>query len=198
MCGICGFAGAADEGLIRSMTDVLAHRGPDDDGVKCFRGNTATAASLGHRRLAIIDPDARSAQPMSYADGRYWITYNGELYNYRELREGLRRDGFTFRTESDTEVLLAAYARDGAEALSRLNGIFAFAVWDAERGELFLARDRLGVKPLYYALVDGVLYFASEVKSILRAIPRPRVRRDAIADYRTFLWVADPVTIVGG
>jgi asparagine synthase (glutamine-hydrolysing) len=198
MCGICGFVGAADEALVRSMTDVLAHRGPDGEGVVCFAGNGVAPASLGHRRLAIIDPDPRSAQPMAYADGRYWITYNGELYNYRELRDELRRDGFDFRTESDTEVLLAMYARDGAEALQRLNGIFAFAIWDAERGELFLARDRLGVKPLYYTARDGVLYFASEVKSLLRAIPTPRPRLDAVADYLTFLWVADPDTIFDG
>src|SRR5215213_9042228 len=138
MCGICGFVGAADEPLIRSMTEVLAHRGPDGEGVKCFPGNGGPPASLGHRRLSIIDPEPRSAQPMSYGDGRYWITYNGELYNYRELRDDLRRDGFDFRTESDTEVLLALYARDGAGALGRVNGIFAFAIWDAERGELFM------------------------------------------------------------
>src|SRR5215204_4279845 len=120
MCGICGFVGAADERLVRSMSDVLAHRGPDGEGLKCFDGNGHLPASLGHRRLAIIDPDPRSAQPMSYAEGRYWITYNGELYNYRELRRDLRRDGFLFRTESDTEVLLAMYARDGAGALRSL------------------------------------------------------------------------------
>ena len=132
---------------------------------------------------------------MSYADGRYWITYNGEVYNYRELREDLRREGFSFRTESDTEVVLGMYVREGAEALRHLNGIFAFAIWDAERGELFLARDRLGVKPLYYTTSGGVLYFASEVKALLRAIPPPGLRRDAVADYLTFLWVADPDTI---
>jgi asparagine synthase (glutamine-hydrolysing) len=125
------------------MTATLAHRGPDGEGIRSFAANGRPPASLGHRRLAIIDPDPRSAQPMQYADGRYWLTYNGELYNYRELRDGLRRDGFSFRTESDSEVLLAMYARDGADALLKLNGIFAFAIWDAGRGELFLARDRL-------------------------------------------------------
>ena len=198
MCGIAGFAGAADEALVRSMTEALAHRGPDGDGVRCFPGNGRLPASLGHRRLAIIDPDPRSAQPMSSADGRYWITYNGELYNYRELRDELRRDGLEFRTESDTEVLLAMYARHGSDALRRLNGMFAFGIWDAERGELFLARDRLGVKPLYYTLAGGVLYFASEVKSLLEAVPRPSLRRDAVADYLTFLWVADPDTVFDG
>jgi asparagine synthase (glutamine-hydrolysing) len=198
MCGVCGFVGAADDALARSMADVIAHRGPDDHGVRSFAADGRLPASLGHRRLAIIDPDPRSAQPMPYADDRYWLTYNGELYNYRELREGLRRDGFTFRTESDSEVLLAMYARDGAGALPQLNGIFAFAIWDAERGELFMARDRLGVKPLYYAFSGDVLYFASEVKSLLRAIPPPAVRSDAIADYLTFLWVADPDTIFDG
>src|SRR5215204_5253505 len=138
MCGICGFVGAADEALAQSMTDVLAHRGPDGDGVMCFSTDGRPRASLGHRRLSIIDPDPRSAQPMSYADGRYWITYNGELYNYRELRASLRRDGSPFRTESDTEVLLAMYARDGIDMLGSLNGIYAFAIWDDLRGELFL------------------------------------------------------------
>src|SRR5262245_28952881 len=180
------------------MTDVIAHRGPDGGGTRVFASNGRPPASLGHRRLAIIDPDPRSAQPMSSSDGRYWITYNGELNNFRALRDELRRDGFEFRTESDTEVLLAAYARDGAAALRRLNGIFAFAVWDADRGELFMARDRLGVKPLYYTVANGVLYFASEVKSLLRAIPPPRLRHDAVADYLTFLWVADPDTIFEG
>src|SRR3954470_8717648 len=130
MCGICGFVGAADEALVRSMTEVLAHRGPDGDGVMCFSSNGRPAGSLGHRRLAIIDPDPRSAQPMPYADGRYWITYNGELYNFPELKTELERDGFAFETNCDTEVVLAMYARYGPGMLERLNGIYALAIWD--------------------------------------------------------------------
>src|SRR4051812_33690914 len=159
MCGICGFVGQANPTLVRRMSDAIAHRGPDGEGMQCFNGDGCVPASLGHRRLAIIDPEPRSAQPMSYANERYWITYNGEIYNYRELRDELRADGFEFRTESDTEVLLAMYARSGADSLLRLNGIFAFAIWDRGRNELFLARDRLGVKPLYYATHQNVFYF---------------------------------------
>ncbi|HEX8101808.1 MAG TPA: asparagine synthase (glutamine-hydrolyzing) [Solirubrobacteraceae bacterium] len=199
MCGICGVAGRADEATVRRMTDAIAHRGPDGDGVRAFPSvDGRMPATLGHRRLSIIDPTPRGAQPMPYADGRYWITYNGELYNFRELRGELEADGFRFASDCDTEVLLAMYARHGERMLDRLNGIFAFALWDAERAELFLARDRLGVKPLYYAEHDGTLAFASEVKALLPAISRPRLDETAIGDYLTFLWVPDPHTMFAG
>jgi asparagine synthase (glutamine-hydrolysing) len=199
VCGIAGFVGRADERLISAMTAVIAHRGPDDEGVRVFPGeNGAPPAALGHRRLAIIDPTPRGAQPMSYERGRYWITYNGELYNFRELRAELERDGMAFRSDCDTEVLLALYARNGEAMLERMNGIFAFGIWDAERRVLFIARDRLGVKPLYYSEDGGVLYFASEVKALLPALGTPRLRPDALADYLTFLWVPDPDTILEG
>ena len=181
------------------MTRSLAHRGPDGDGVRRLPArNGGPNAALGHRRLSIIDPTDRGAQPMSYADGRYWITYNGELYNFRELRAELERDGFAFDSECDTEVLLAMYARDGEAMLSRLNGIFAFAIWDVERGRLFLARDRLGVKPLYYAQRGSLLAFGSEIKALLPALPRPSLNRTAVADFLTFLWVPDPDTLHEG
>jgi asparagine synthase (glutamine-hydrolysing) len=199
MCGICGFVGRADGPLVESMNAVLAHRGPDGEGVKLFEGgNGRVPAALGHRRLSILDTSPRGAQPMGYAAGRYWITYNGELYNFRALRSDLEAEGFTFESECDTEVLLAMYARYGEAMLDRLNGIFAFAIWDRERSELFLARDRLGVKPLYYAEHGDVLYFASELKSLLRALPRPSVRHAALAEYLTFLWVPDPGTLFEG
>lgn len=199
MCGICGVVGRADETLVRSMTDAIGHRGPDGEGVRVFPAEgRRLPATLGHRRLAIIDPGPRGAQPMSYADGRYWITYNGEVYNFRELRSELEAEGHAFRTDCDTEVLLAAYAAWGRGMLARLNGIYAFGIWDTERGELFLARDRLGVKPLYWALHDGVLAFGSEVKALLPVIGRPRMRHDAVADYLTFLWVPDPDTMFEG
>ena len=198
MCGICGFVGRTDRGLIESMTATLRHRGPDGDGVRMFSADGGPPAALGHRRLTIIDPTERGAQPMAYADGRYWITYNGELYNFRELRTELEEAGHRFASDCDTEVVLAMYAEYGAAMLDRLNGIFAFGIWDAARHELFLARDRLGVKPLYYSVHDGVLYFASEVKALLEAIPRPRMRHDSLADYLTFLWVPDPDTIFEG
>ena len=199
MCGICGVAGRADEATVRRMTDLIAHRGPDGDGVSVFPATDGRMpATLGHRRLSIIDPTPRGAQPMAYADGRYWITYNGELYNFRELRAELAAEGFAFESDCDTEVLLAMYARHGERMLERLNGIFALAIWDDHRRELFLARDRLGVKPLYYAQHDGTLVFASEVKALLPAIPRPRLDETAVADFLTFLWVPDPNTMFAG
>jgi asparagine synthase (glutamine-hydrolysing) len=199
VCGICGFVGSDDPALIESMTQVLAHRGPDGEGVKRFApGDGRVPAALGHRRLSILDTSPRGAQPMAYAADRYWITYNGELYNFRELRSDLEADGFEFASDCDTEVLLAMYARHGEGMLERLNGIFAFAIWDAERSELFLARDRLGVKPLYYANQGGVLYFASELKALLQALPGPSLRHAALAEYLTFLWVPDPGTLFEG
>ena len=198
MCGICGFVGSDDERLVAEMTRLLEHRGPDGDGTRAFPSkDDRPPACLGHRRLSIIDPTPRGAQPMAW-DGRYWITYNGELYNFPELRVDLEREGFRFRTGCDTEVLVAMFARHGHDCLRYLNGIFAFAIWDAERGELFLARDRLGVKPLYHAQEGGNLYFASEIKALLPALSPPSVSHRALADYLTFLWTPDPDTIFEG
>jgi asparagine synthase (glutamine-hydrolysing) len=181
------------------MTRTLAHRGPDGEGIQTFPSeNGHMPAGLGHRRLSIIDPTPRGAQPMSYSDGRLWITYNGELYNFRELRSELEQDGFRFTSDCDTEVLLAMYHVHGRAMLGRLNGIFAFAIWDTERHELFLARDRLGVKPLYYAEHEGCLYFASEVKALLPALPRATLNHRVVAEYLTFLWVPDPNTMFSG
>jgi asparagine synthase (glutamine-hydrolysing) len=135
---------------------------------------------------------------MSYADERYWLTYNGELYNFRELRAGLEREGFRFLSDCDTEVVLALYARYGRQMFEHMNGIFAFALWDCQRRELLLARDRLGVKPLYYALQGGCLFFASEIKALLPALPSRRMRPSALADYLTFLWVPEPGTLFEG
>jgi asparagine synthase (glutamine-hydrolysing) len=199
MCGICGVVGREDEQLVRDMADTLAHRGPDGEGFRCFPArNGGPPASFGHRRLTIIDLSERGAQPMEYADGRYWIVYNGELYNFKELRADLEQDGYRFRSECDTEVLLAAYCKWGKAMLERLNGIFAFAIWDTDRHELFLARDRLGVKPLYYTQRDGSFYFASEIKALLKVLPTPRLRPEGIADYLTFLWIPDPDTMFEG
>ena len=181
------------------MTRSLAHRGPDGEGVQAFASRDGgLPATLGHRRLSILDPTPRGAQPMASGDRRYWITYNGELYNFRELRAELEGEGERFRSACDTEVLLAMWARHGPAALERLNGIFAFAIWDAERRELFLARDKLGVKPLYYAVHDGVFSFASEIKALLHALPRPSMNRRALTEYLTFLWVPDPETMFEG
>jgi asparagine synthase (glutamine-hydrolysing) len=196
MCGICGFAGRADEPLAASMAELIQHRGPDGQGVRAFEGRDGRPpATLGHRRLTIIDPTERGAQPMGTPDGRYWITYNGEVYNFLELRAELERDGVKFHSDCDTEVVLQMYARHGPASLNRLNGIYAFAIWDDEAGELFLARDRLGIKPLYWAQHDGALYFASEVKAMLPALPPARLRESAVAEYLSFLWVPDPDTM---
>ncbi|MDP9270165.1 MAG: asparagine synthase (glutamine-hydrolyzing) [Chloroflexota bacterium] len=180
------------------MTATLAHRGPDGAGTELFTESGCPPAAFGHRRLSIIDLSERGAQPMAYADGRYWITYNGEIYNYAQLRAELEGDGYTFASATDTEVILALYARDGERSLDRLNGIFAFAIWDTERGELFMARDRVGVKPLYYAERNGTLYFASEAKSILKAFPRPGLNHAVLDQYLSFLWVPDPDTLFEG
>ena len=161
MCGISGYVGtdgAAWEPAIEAMTRTLAHRGPDGEGV-WVEGPIA----LGNRRLAVLDLSPRGRQPMVSRDGRYVMTYNGEVYNYAELRDEL---GETFTTGTDTEVVLEAFARWGTESLHRLNGMFAFGVWDRLTETLYLVRDRFGVKPLYYAETNGGLHFASEIKAL--------------------------------
>lgn len=152
------------------MTDSIAHRGPDGDGHwVCSDGRVG----LGHRRLAIIDLSDAGRQPMSYADGRYQITFNGEIYNYLELRDELEKSGVAFRSDSDTEVLLALYHQKREKCLGDLDGMFAFAIWDKKERTLFCSRDRFGEKPFYYALHDDHLYFASEMKALWAAgVPR--------------------------
>jgi asparagine synthase (glutamine-hydrolysing) len=197
MCGIVGFASpvqepALGESFLREACAVLRQRGPDGEGVWC-----SGAVGLGHRRLSIIDLRA-GAQPMSYMDGRYWITHNGEIYNYRELRHDLAGRGHRFRTTSDTEVVLAAVAEWGAAAPTAFRGIFAFAVWDTKERRLFLARDHVGVKPLfYYYRQDGCLIFASELKALLRATCVARdVQPEALADYLALGYVLGSRTIL--
>ena len=145
MCGICGFAGFKDSNLLRRMTNALRHRGPDDEGLL-----EDDSVSLGHRRLSIIDLDRRSRQPMSNEDGDVWVVFNGEVYNYLELRKTLEEGGHRFSTESDTEVLVHLYEDGGIDSIGKLNGMFAFALWDSNKKTLFLVRDRVGKKPLYY------------------------------------------------
>lgn len=165
MCGICGVAGGEQERervAVQRMTSALAHRGPDDTGESAHDG-----CILGNRRLAIIDVSAAGHQPMCSSDGRFWITFNGEIYNYHELRQELVREGQRFRTQTDTEVLLELYRRLGAGCLERLRGMYAFAVWDRGLRTLFAARDPFGQKPFYYAVAQDRLIFASEIKAIL-------------------------------
>src|ERR1035437_10186623 len=170
MWGIAGFVSTTDApelssvDAVRRMTDRMRLRGPDAEGVW-----TGPCAVLGHRRLAIQDLDARSNQPMVSTNGKYCITFNGEIYNFHELRRELEAEGVAFRTTSDTEVFLALYSRDGERMLPRLRGMFAFAIWDARSRELFLARDPYGIKPLFYAQTNDGVVFASQVKAILAA-----------------------------
>jgi asparagine synthase (glutamine-hydrolysing) len=168
MCGVTGYWAYSSpelaETTFAAFTHSLAHRGPDGFGIEHF---PSARLWLGHRRLAIVDLSARGRQPMSYADGRYWLTYNGEVYNYLELREHLRSLGHRFVTDSDSEVILAAYAQWGQECQLRFNGMWAFALWDAHERRLFLSRDRFGIKPLHYCDHDGAFVFASELKAFL-------------------------------
>jgi asparagine synthase (glutamine-hydrolysing) len=168
MCGITGCWAYNDRDVgwhaFLAFTNSLAHRGPDGSGVQHF---VADRLWFGHRRLSIIDVSERGRQPMSYADGRYWLTYNGEIYNFIELREDLKRLGHAFVSDSDSEVILAAYAQWGDQCQARFNGMWAFAIWDDHDKRLFLSRDRFAVKPVYYADVNGSFSFASELKSFL-------------------------------
>jgi len=199
MCGIAGIFHSGtikpvDPRRVERMCDALIHRGPDGAGVW-----TAPGIGLGHRRLSIIDI-AGSPQPMHSADGRAVIVFNGEIYNFRELRRELSEAGAQFRTDGDTEVILAAWQRWGVDCLARLHGMFAFVLYDIDRRELFLARDRLGVKPLFTAMLsDGSLAFASELKGLLA---HPLLRREAdplaVEDYLAWGYVPDHRSFLKG
>jgi asparagine synthase (glutamine-hydrolysing) len=199
MCGIagifhCGTPKPVDPARVKRMCDAIGHRGPDGDGVW-----TGPGVALGHRRLSIIDI-AGSPQPMASFDGGALLVYNGEIYNFRELRRELETLGARFRTQGDSEVILAAWQQWGVDCLKRLNGMFAFAIYDQRRRELFLARDRLGVKPLFTAMLsDGSLAFGSELKALLA---HPLLRREvdplAIEDYLAWGYVPDHRSILAG
>jgi asparagine synthase (glutamine-hydrolysing) len=185
MCGICGIAvperlnRRVDESQLARMRDTLKHRGPDGAGVFLDGG-----IGLGHRRLSIVDIGG-GHQPMSNEDGSIWITYNGEIYNHRDVRPALEARGHVYRTASDTETIIHAYEEYGASAVGHLRGMFAFAIWDGARRKLLLARDRVGIKPLYYVLRDdGALYFASEIKALIEiGAVSAGLNYDALADY---------------
>ena len=200
MCGIAGFvstesaAGPLSADAVRRMTDCMKLRGPDAEGV--WHGSSVV---LGHRRLAIQDLDARSTQPMHWSDGNLTIVFNGEIYNFHELRDELEAQGVTFRTTSDTEVLLALYARDRERMLPRLRGMFALAIWNEAAHELFLARDPYGIKPLYYAETPHGLAFASQVKAMLASyMVAPDPEPAGLAGF--YLWgsVPEPWTLYRG
>ncbi|HEX8091667.1 MAG TPA: asparagine synthase (glutamine-hydrolyzing) [Blastocatellia bacterium] len=199
MCGICGVAGRADEQLIKKMLEPIAHRGPDDEGIYVAETSTDERVGLGHRRLSIIDLSPAGHEPMPDASGQIWLTFNGEIYNFKELRSRLEDLGHAFRSDTDAEVIIYAYREWGRECLSLLNGMFAFALWDSRDESLLLARDRLGIKPLYYADTPAGFAFASEIKALLavpgfdRAVDLP-----ALDQFMTFLWTPDPKTAFRG
>jgi asparagine synthase (glutamine-hydrolysing) len=204
MCGIAGLISLNPERYVGAMLQSIEHRGRDDEGVWTSEAidDAGRRVSFGHRRLAIIDTSSAGHQPMISADGRYLITFGGEIYNYRELREELKSKGHRFRSETDTEVLLVAFAEWGTNCLPRLNGMFAFAVWDNQERRLTLARDRVGIKPLYYCQVErrngagDSFVFASEVKAILATkLVRATMNIEALNQYLTFLWTPDPHTL---
>ena len=198
MCGICGviyFNGEqADKKVVEAMRDCLIHRGPDDSGTY-----VDGCVGFGHRRLSIIDLSDKARQPMSNEDGSVWISYNGELYNHLELRSELESVGHTYSTDSDTETIVHLYEEFGGGCVEKMNGMFSFAVWDANEKTLFIARDRLGIKPLYYLADDEKFLFASELKALLAhpGIER-RVDLSAVNNYLTYGYVGSPQTIFEG
>lgn len=167
MCGIAGFFApqGQDMSIIQDMCDVIEHRGPDDFGAKSFVVNNESQVGFGHRRLSIVDLSSNGHQPMGSQNDRYWITYNGEIYNYIELREELIGLGYSFKSKTDTEVILAAYEEWGIDCQNHFNGMWAFAVYDSQEKTIFLSRDRFGIKPLYYWVSpENIFYFGSEIK----------------------------------
>lgn len=197
MCGITGIfdrSGApADRELLTRMTEALAHRGPDGSGSFVHQ-----EAALGHRRLSIIDVEG-GAQPMANADGSVQVVFNGEIYNFVELRKELIALGCAFRTRSDTEVIVHAYERWGERLVDRLNGMFAFAIYDVRSRRMLLARDHLGIKPLYYTAIGSQFLFASEIKALLRHPGLQReIDRDALAELFTFRYVPSPKSLIKG
>lgn len=195
MCGILGIIASAaiEQAILSSMTDVMIHRGPDDAGIWVSRDRTV---GLGHRRLSVIDTSAAGRNPMAWDGGRLQISYNGEIYNFLELRRELETFGYCFRSDSDTEVVLAAYDRWGSECLQRFIGMFAFGLWDTDQNLLFLARDRLGQKPLYYSNYQGRFAFASELKALLADGEFPRnIDQGALSMYLRYGYVPCPLTI---
>ena len=199
MCGIAGFVsdiehdtGKEYKKQVEQMTKMIVHRGPDDEGIHEDRNIT-----MGFRRLSIIDLGG-GHQPLSYDNERYWITFNGEIYNYIELREMLEKQGYKFKSDSDTEVLLAMYVCYGEECLNYLRGMFGFAIWDSKDKVLFAGRDHFGIKPLFYATVGDRFYYASESKSIVKVLKKDEMSfdQDAMQDYMTFQFVPEPETML--
>jgi asparagine synthase (glutamine-hydrolysing) len=201
MCGIFGIAAhdtQIPDGLLERGTQSLAHRGPDDSGTVVVR-YPAGEIGLGNRRLAILDLSSLGHQPTQDPDTGNWVVYNGEIYNFREVRRELEQGGAAFVSHSDTEVLLKAYARWGDGCLSRFRGMFAFALWDARQHILFIARDPMGIKPLYYAQTGKFFLFASEVRTLIETgLIRPRIDPAGLLNFLTFGSAYDPLTLIKG
>jgi asparagine synthase (glutamine-hydrolysing) len=198
MCGICGQLNLSNQAPVDSedivrMTRTMAHRGPDDEGYYI-----SSCVGLGFRRLSIIDLQG-GHQPMCDSSGSVWVVFNGEIYNFKELRNELEAADYEFRTDSDTEVLVHGYKHWGDDVLNHLNGMFGLAIWDARRGRLMLARDHMGIKPIYYALDSGRLLFGSEIRPILTALPgKPSIDPIAIRSFLQYRYTPSPFTILKG
>ncbi len=196
MCGIVGFCGKdkfTDESTLVSMRDTLAHRGPDDSGLYIDREHNV---GLAHTRLSIIDLSSLGHQPMANDSGTIWITYNGEVYNFKEIRGELEKKGYVFRSNTDTEVLVKAYEEWGIECVHKFIGMFAIAIWDRNEKKLYLVRDRVGVKPLYYYFKDGVLLFASELKALMKHPGYSKqIDLSILPHYLRFGFIQSPYTI---
>ncbi len=195
MCGIAGilhWGNKPEQSVITKMTGAIAHRGPDDSGILHLE-----EIDLGHRRLSIIDLSSEARQPMCDIDEKYHIVFNGEIYNYQAIKEELVKLGCRFKTKSDTEVIIQAYAQWGLKCLDKFNGMFAFALWDVKNKNLFLARDRFGKKPLYYTITSGnKLIFASELSAILVALPQqPEFNPEAVNCYLALGYILNPLSI---
>ncbi|HYJ00228.1 MAG TPA: asparagine synthase (glutamine-hydrolyzing) [Thermoleophilaceae bacterium] len=201
MCGIAGILGfsdgfAADEATVTRMRDSISHRGPDDGGSWC---SPADRVALGHRRLSIVDLSRAGHQPMSNEDGTVWITFNGEIYNHLELRAELEAKGHRYRSNTDSETIVHLWEEEGPACVERLRGMFAFAIWDSRRRELFLARDRVGVKPLFYAPLPGGLVFGSEMRALLEhPALTPDLDEESFFHFLTFSFAPAPRTMFAG
>jgi len=194
MCGICGLINydSSKIGIIEKMADIMAHRGPDGRGTVYLEQNSV---AFGHRRLSIIDLSENAKQPLSNEDGTIWVTYNGEIYNFNEIKALLIEKGHRFKSHSDTEVIVHSYEEWGIECIHKFVGMFAFGLWDGRNKKLFLVRDRMGKKPIYYLFHKNMLAFASEIKSLLM-IPgiEKTVSAGNLLNYQLFLWAQDSVT----
>lgn len=199
MCGICGIinyneSGEVDRKVLNAMCSAMAHRGPDDEGI--YLNEAKPSAGLGHRRLSIIDLSGAGHQPMSNEDGSAWVVFNGEIYNYKDLRFELEKKGHRFKSNSDTETIIHLYEDYGEECVEYLRGMFAFAIWDGKKEILLLARDRPGKKPLLYYQGGGKFCFASEFDSLLKSgFVEKKINYDAIHHYLTFGYIPAPLTI---